>query len=165
MPKPILLSYDLTRDLWRAFYEAHYGCDRSLKWRYIWGACCIVIGSMGFGGFYDNAVIAGLLLATGFFGVLSKQLLVLKSLAGVSRHPFYGKELVVSITEKEISVRSGDQGYTQPWENFVGYRLLDPGLALYHDPHTFFFIPASSLSAGDAKQLVGMVEAAGLEKL
>jgi len=165
MSKPIILSFDLTRDLWRRFYEAHYGCDKSLKWRTLWGGCCIVIGSMGFGGFYHSPVIASLLLLTGFFGVLSKQMLVIKSLRGAGGHPFFGRELVVAITPEEIAVRSGNEGYRQPWDNFIGYRVLDPGLLLYHDRSSFFFIPASSMSAGDAKQVVAIIAAAGLEKL
>ena len=36
MPETILLNYPLTRELWRTFFEAHYGCDRSLKQRYLW---------------------------------------------------------------------------------------------------------------------------------
>jgi len=165
MPETILISYDLTKELWRQFFEAHFGCDRSLKWRTLWGACCIVIGCLGFGGFYVSKIIATLLLATGFFGVLSKQVLVLKSLRGACRHPFFGKELTVAVSSDEISVRSGNEGYSQPWANFVGYRSLAPGLLLYHDRNSFFFIPAAALSAGHTKQVVAMVEAAGLQKL
>ncbi|WP_432821515.1 YcxB family protein [Trichloromonas sp.] len=165
MPETIIITYQLTKDLWRLFFEAHYSCDRSLKLRYIWGVACIVIGSFGFGGFYESRVVAALLLATGFFGVLSKQILVVKSLRNASRHPFFGKELTVSVAPEEISVRSGNAGYSQPWNNFVGYRRLDPGFLLYHDQNAFFFIPAAAMTAGYAKRVVQILEAAEVPKL
>ena len=153
MPDTIILHYSLTRELWRQFFEAHYACDKSLKQRYLWGVVCIVIACLGFGGFYDNLLIAVLLLATGLFGVLSKPLLVIRSLRTASRHPFYGAELSVSISPEELSVRSESSGYSQPWENFAGYRKLAPGFPLYHDRHAFFFIPMSCMSAGHARRI------------
>lgn len=160
MPETIILQYQLTRDLWRRFFEAHYGCDRSLKLRTLWGAICIVVACLGFGGFYASKTIATLLLATGFFGVLSKQLLVVKSLRKACRHPFFGKELAVTVAPAEISVRSGTAGYTQPWGNFVGYRRLAAGFLLYHDRNAFFFLPTSVMTAGQARQLELLLAAA-----
>lgn len=160
MSKPILATFELSEDLWRAFFEAHYRRDRNLKWRALWGGCCVVIGSMGFGGFYHNPYIAGLLLATGFFGVLSRPLLVLRSVRKALRHPFCGQELTVRIDGDEIAVRSGDAGYVQHLSDFAGYRMLEPGLALYHNPHSFFFIPSTALSAGDMKQVLALLEEA-----
>lgn len=165
MPEAIILNYQLTKELWRRFFEAHYGCDRSLKWRYLWGVTCIVSGALGFGGFYASPIIAGLLMATGFFGVLSKQILVLKSLRGACRHPFLGKELTVAFSPETILVRSGKEGYSQPWDNFVGYRRLEPGFLLYHDPHSFFFIPATAMTAGHAKRMEQILDAAKVPKL
>jgi hypothetical protein len=165
MTETIILNYQLTEDLWRRFFEAHYSCDRSLKLRHLWGVTCIVIGALGFGGFYESRVIATLLLATGFFGVLSKQLLVIRSLRTACRHPFFGKELTVAVSPVEISVRSGTAGYSQPWNNFVGYRRLDPGFLLYHDRNAFFFIPSSAMTAGQAKRVVQILEAASVPKL
>jgi len=165
MPDTIILQYQLTRDLWRRFFEAHYGCNRSLKLRTLWGAICIIIACLGFGGFYASKTIATLLLATGFFGVLSKQLLVVKSLRKASRHPFFGKELTVTVAPAEISVRSGTAGYTQPWGNFVGYRRLAAGFLLYHDRNAFFFIPAEVLTAGYANRLEQILQAAKVAKL
>ncbi len=165
MPETIIVQYQLTRDLWRRFFEAHYSCDRSLKLRYLWGVTCIVIGSLGFGGFYASKPIAGLLLATGFFGVLSKQLLVVKSLRQACRHPFFGNELTVAASTMEFSVRSGTSGYTQPWGNFVGYRRLGPGFLLYHDRNAFFFIPDEVMTAGNARRLEEILQAAEVPKL
>jgi len=165
MPDAIIIHFQLTRDLWRRFFEAHYGSDSGLKLRYLWGVTCIVIGSLGFGGFYDSKLIAALLLGTGFFGVLSKQLLVVKSLRGAVRHPFFGKELTVAISAAEISVRSGASGYSQPWHNFVGYRRLAPGFLLYHDRNAFFFIPEPALTAGYARRLEEILAAAGVPNL
>jgi hypothetical protein len=165
MPDAIILQYRLTRDLWRRFFEAHYGCDRSLKLRYLWGVTCIVIACLGFGGLYPSRLIAGLLLATGFFGVLSKQLLVIRSLRKACRHPFFGKELTVAVSPQEISVRSGSAGYTQPWCNFVGYRRLEPGFLLYHDHNAFFFIPAEAMTAGYATRMERILEGAGVPRM
>ncbi|SHJ45135.1 YcxB-like protein [Malonomonas rubra DSM 5091] len=154
MPVTIIHSYQLTKDLWRQFYEAHYSCDRGLKMRYLWGAVCIFIGSLGFGGYYESKLVAGLLLATGFFGVLSKHLLIYKSLRAASEHPFFGKELTVSVSPEELSVRSENSGYSQPWDNFIGYRRLNPGFLLYHDRNSFFFIPTAELTAGDINRIL-----------
>lgn len=165
MPETIILNFQLTKDLWQQFYEAHYSCDHSLKFRYLWGAICIVIGSIGFGGYYESKLIAGLLLATGFFGVLSKHLLVYKSLLAACKHPFFGKILTVAISPAEISVRSETSGYSQPWDNFVGYRKLEPGFLLYHDQHAFFFIPAAVLTSGSANRIEQILAAAEVPKI
>ena len=165
MPEIITLNFQLTKDLWRFFFEAHYSCDHSLKLRYLWGVACIVIGSFGFGGFYESRMIAVLLFATGFFGVLSKHILVIKSLRSACQHPFFDKELTVTVSPEEISVRSGSAGYDQPWSNFVGYRRLDPGFLLYHDQNAFFFIPSSAMLPGHDNRLVQILEAAEVPKL
>ena len=165
MPVTIILSYDLTKDLWRQFYEAHYSCDRELKLRYLWGAVCIVIGSLGFGGYNQSNTIAGLLLATGFFGVLSKHLLIYKSLRTALQHPFFGKELTVSVSPEEISVRSEDSGYSQPWDNFIGYRKLEPGFLLYHDRNAFFFIPTAGLTSGEINRILRILAASDVPEV
>ena len=165
MSETITINYQLTKDLWRVFFEAHYRSDHSLKLRYLWGVACVIIGSLGFGGFYESRVIALLLLATGFFGVLSKQILVIKSLRSVCHHPFFAKELTVTVSPEEISVRSGNAGYSQPWDNFVGYRRLSPGFLLYHDQNAFFFIPSSVMLPGQVKHTVQILDAAKVPKL
>lgn len=165
MPETIILNYQLTRDLWHRFLEAHYSSDPKLRMRYLWGVVCIVIGALGFGGFYDSPVIASLLLATGLFGVLSKHLLVAKSLRAACRHPFFGEELTVAVSPDELSVRSGTSGYSQPWDNFTGYRKLAPGFLLYHDRNAFFFIPDAVMSAGQARRLREILDAAGVPAL
>lgn len=165
MPETLIVTYQLTKDLWRLFFEAHYSCDRALKFRYLWGVTCIVIGALGFGGFYASPLVAALLLATGFFGVLSKPILVIKSVRKACQHPFFGQELTVAVSPAEISVRSGNSGYSQPWDNFVGYRRLDPGFLLYHDHNAFFFIPAMAMTAGHAKRLGQILDGAEVPRL
>ena len=165
MPETIILNYQLTKELWRQFFDAHYGCDHSLKFRSLWGAVCIVIATIGFGGYYESKVIAGFLLATGFYGVLSKHLLIFKSLRVACQHPFFGKELAVAISPAEISVRSDLSGYSQPWDNFVGYRKLDPGFLLYHDKNAFFFIPAAAMTAGNVNRIIQILAAAEVPNL
>jgi hypothetical protein len=164
MAESITIQYRLTSDLWRRFFEAHYACERSLLLRTLWGVVCIVIACMGFGGYYSSPLVAGLLLATGLFAVLSKPLLVGKSLRRACRHPFFGEELTVTAGSGEIAVRSGNSGYRQPWSNFSAYRRLKPGFLLYLDGDAFFFIPAEAMSAGQAAALEAFIVAAGVAK-
>jgi hypothetical protein len=153
MNEPLLLQYRLTKELWRRFFAAHFAAERTLKIRYFWGVVCIVIGALGFAGIYPSHLIAGLLMATGFYGVLSRQILVVKSLRQAIRHPFYGQELQVTLTPEEIRVRSGTAGYSQPWGNFIGYREARPGYMFYHDANRFFFIPREALTSEQTVRL------------
>jgi len=165
MPETILIQYRLTRELWRRFFEAHYSCDRSLRYRYLWGVFCVVIGCLGFGGFYREPLIATLLLATGLYGVLSKPLLIARSMRRAGRHPFHGAELAVAISAEELVVRSGSSGYSQPWGNFIGYRHLAPGFLLYHDRSSFFFIPQDAMSDTSARRIEEYLAAAQVPKI
>lgn len=142
----VTLTYVLTEDLWRRFYQAHYAQDPSLKGRYLLGALCIIIGALGFGGFYDRPTVAVLLLLTGFYAVLSRQIFLIKSVAAARRHPFFGKPITVVITPQGLAVRSGDAGYLQSWKNFTRYRKVGAGYMLYLDRNAFFFIPSSACS-------------------
>ncbi len=149
MTDTIILEYRLTKDLWRSFYEAHYAADKSLKWRYVWGVICIVIACSGFGGLYDSELVAGLLLATGFYGVLSKPIFLTRSMRSVEKHPFFGEELLVTISIEEIAVRSGQVGYSQPWSSFIGYRKVKPGYMFYLSRTAFFFVPMVAMTNED----------------
>jgi hypothetical protein len=165
MPETILLHYRLTKDLWRQFFVAHFNCDRSLRLCYLWGALCIIAGSAGLGGLYPSKEVAVLFLATGFFGVLAKPILIIRSVRKAGRHPFSGKEVTVSVSPEELSVRSADAGYRQPWDNFVGYRRLDPGFLLYQGHNAFFLIPLSAMTAGYARRIEQILEAAEVPRL
>jgi hypothetical protein len=111
---PLQIRYRLGKELWQRFYDVHYRANRALKIRYLWGVVCIVIGTLGFAGVYRMDIVAGLLMLTGFYAVLSRQLLVIRSLHGAARHPFYGQTLDVSISPAEISVRSGIRATISP---------------------------------------------------
>jgi hypothetical protein len=165
MTEPILLTYRLDTELWRAFFEAHYAVDPKLSHRYGWGGLCIIFGAIGLAGMIDSPLIAGLLLATGFFGVLSKPLLVMKSLRAVAHHPYHGQQIAVAITGDELSVRSETAGYSQPWDNFIGYRRVKPGFAFYHNPQSFFFIPTEVFSEQTETALVQILEQAGVVEM
>ncbi len=154
----VTVTYRLTEDLWRRFYEAHYAADPKLKTRYFWGALCIVIGALGFGGVYRSPVVAGLLLLTGFYAVLSRQIFLVKSVAAARKHPFFGQQITVTLSEEGVDVRSGKTGYAQPWQNFTGYRKVEPGYMLYLDKNAFFFIPASACSVTDANRIDRLVQ-------
>ena len=162
MTEPILLTYRLETDLWRAFFEAHYAADPQLSLRYAWGGVCILLGGLGLAGMFDSSLISILLLLTGFFGVLSKPLLVLKSMRRVTHHPFHGQQIAVAISADALSVRSETSGYSQPWDNFIGYRRVKPGFAFYHSRQSFFFIPLEVLSAQTEAGLLQMLKAAEL---
>lgn len=153
MRDPVTLTYLLTEELWRRFYEAHYAADPALKTRYLWGALCIVIGALGLGGLYDSKIVAVLLLLTGFYAVLSRPLFLVRSMAAARKHPFFGKEITVVMTAEGIAVRSGNTGYLQAWKNFIGYRKADPGYLLYMDKKSFFFIPQTACSLEDEKRI------------
>jgi hypothetical protein len=165
MTEPILITYRLELKHWRAFFEAHYDADPKLSLRYAWGGVCIVIGALGLAGMLDSILVSGLLLLTGFFGVLSKPLLVLKSLRAVTHHPYYGQQVAVSISADTLTVRSEKTGYSQPWDNFIGYRRLKPGFAFYHNPNSFFFIPAEVLSDSIELSLLRFLDTAKLQDL
>jgi hypothetical protein len=164
MPETISLNYRLTKELWRQFFDAHYSRQQVIKFHYLWGVICLLIGALGFGGFYESKLIAGLLMTTGFYGVLSKHLLIYKSLRVACKHPFFGKELWVVISPEEISVSSEGSGYRQPWNNFVGYRKQEPGFLLYHDRNAFFFIPGGVMTVQKSRRIVQILEAAGVPK-
>lgn len=164
MNQPVHLQYQLSESLWRRFLDAHYRADPRLRTRFFWGVVCIVIGCLGFGGFYNHPLVAALLLATGFFGVLSRPLLVQKGLRQARHHPFFGQQISISVSEEQLRVRSGSSGYDQPWSNFAGYKLLAPGFLLYHDRQSFFFIPRGILDADHLEQLQQLLAAAAVPR-
>lgn len=159
------IRYRLTEDLWRRFYEAHYAADRGLKIRYIWGGACILIGSISLALNSGNPLIPGALLATGFYGVLSRSIFVLRSVARARRHPFFGQELLVEVSPDGIEVRSGQAGYDQPWQNFVAYRRTDAGFLLYHDRTAFFFVPGEALTPQEERFLLELLARAKVPQL
>lgn len=165
MPDNLLITFRLSKELWRSFYEAHYAADHALKMRYLWGVVCIVIGSSGLGGLYESKLVAGLLLATGFYAVLSKSIFVIRSVRSAGRHPFCGEELTVAISRDGIAVRSGKAGYSQPWSNFTSYREVAPGFIFYLDRSAFFFVPATALSADNRAQLQQILQQVELPAL
>ena len=165
MTKPILLTYRLNLDHWHAFFEAHYAVDPRLSMRYAWGGACIIIGALGLAGMIDSPWVAGLLLATGFFGVLSKPLLVIKSMRAAAHHPYHGQQIAVAIADDALTVRSETTGYSQPWDNFIGYRRVKPGFAFYHNPYSFFFVPAEVLTEQIETTLLQILDTAGVPDL
>jgi hypothetical protein len=164
MNHSITLSYRLAEDLWRQFYEAHYAADPSLKMRYLWGGLCIILGALGLGGLFDSNILATLLLLTGFYGVLSRPLFVLKSVAAARRHPYFGKELTVQLATDGITVRSSDAIYQQQWQEFNSYRKVDAGFMFYFKNGTFFFIPATAYSPANDSRIEGLLAEVGLER-
>lgn len=165
MSEPIQLTYPLSQTLWRQFFTAHYQNDCGLKWCARLAVVCLLTSLMGLAGLYPSQLVANLLFATGLFGLLTKQLLISVAVHKASCHPFFNQRLTVTISEQEIAVRSGQKGYSQPWDNFNGYRHYDIGFALYHDRHAFFFIPASALTTQDLHTLQQCLDATALPLL
>ncbi len=157
MKGPLVLNYRLDEELWRRFYEAHYQADPSLKVRYGWGIACIVIGALGFAGAY-HPLVAALLLLTGLYGVLSRQLFMVKSVAAARKHPYFGQEITVLVSTDGVAVRSADAAYRQDWNQFTGWRKVAPGTILYMG-RNFFFIPKSALDAGEEARLEELLRA------
>ncbi len=156
METPLILTFRLTEDLWRRFYDAHYAGDHSLKIRYAWGAACIIIGAFGLAGLF-NRLIAVLLLLTGFYAVLSRQIFVMKSVAAARKHPYFGKEISVRIDREGVAVRSEDAAYRLSWCEFTGYRKVAPGFMLYLGKN-FFFIPRAALSGEEEGRLQRLLD-------
>jgi hypothetical protein len=164
MNHSITLSYRLAEDLWRQFYEAHYAADPSLKMRYLWGGLCIVLGALGLGGLFDSNILAILLLLTGFYGVLSRPLFVLKSVAAARRHPYFGKELTVQLATDGITVRSSDAIYQQGWNEFSSYRKVEAGFMFYFKNNSFFFIPAAACPPEIESRIQRLLDQVGLKQ-
>lgn len=165
MSESIQLTYPLSRTLWRQFFTAHYRSDSGLKWCTILGALCIATSLIGFADLYLSQLVANLLFATGLFGLSAKQLLIFIAVNKASCHPFFNQQLTVTISEHEIAVRSGQKGYSQPWDNFNGYRHYNLGFALYHDRHAFFFIPTAAMSTQQQQDLQQRLDASALPLL
>lgn len=160
MSDVVLVHFQLTPDLWRAFYSAHYAADRNLRSRFCLGLFSLILGCMVVAGWFGNLLVGWLLLATGLFGVLSRPVLLAKSLRAAARHPFIGQELRVTISREEILVEGTSACYSQPWSSFVQVKRYSPGLAFYMNDNAFFFIPDTALTALDLNKLVRFAEAA-----
>lgn len=165
MKDPLALRYRLTEELWRQFYAAHYDGDHALKVRYAWGAACIAIGAFGLGGLFESRVVALALLLTGFYGVLSKQIFLIRSVNSARKNPRFRKEISVVVTEEGIDVETGGQGYRHAWSDFTGYRKAEVGYMLYLGPASFFFIPNSAIPPGGERRIERCIATARLERI
>ncbi|MEJ2202320.1 MAG: YcxB family protein [Desulfuromonadaceae bacterium] len=165
MPEILILDYQFTAELWRLAYGVHYCGKRSLTFGYCCGVICICVGSFGLGGLFPSKLLAGLFLATGLFGVLQKQILIATAVRRACRQHFFAGNITVLVSPLELAVRNDRRACRHSWNHFVGYRRRDAGFFLYYTPNAFFFIPTSVLTAGYAKRLEQILEAAEVAKL
>ncbi len=165
MKDTILIEYTLNEENWRQFFTAHYQRQTSLRLRYVYGLVLLVSGAYLAGGPPDSPWLGAAFVATGLYAVLSKQLLVLKSMAAVRRGPMFGARMAVSFNPQGLKARSGKQTSERPWNAFRGYCLVKPGVMLYLDQTNFFFIPREALTEATAAILQRFLEQAGLKRL
>jgi hypothetical protein len=143
---PIQGQYPFDQSVWLEFARAHYAGQPGVRWRIVLSVLCLMAGCAGVAGYYPNKVSAMLLLLTGFIGLSATNLLALRRVGQARRHPFFGKMVTVIIDKDEVTLRCGDQGMVQPWQNFSRYRHIKAGLLLYYGPDSFIMVPQSALS-------------------
>lgn len=162
MADGLYLNYLLSEETWRSFYEVHYRRDSSLKIRFAYGVVLVALGACGLGGLIENQLLAGALLVTGLFCVLSRQILVLKSVAQSRRHPSFNQRIGVVVNELGIVVEGRDFSYPHAWSDFSECVKTRPGYLFYLDKQSFFFIPQASLTSDDNRRLRQLIEQSGL---
>ena len=155
---PIQGQYPFDQSVWLEFARAHYASQPGVRWRAVLSVLCVVAGCAGVAGYYPNKISAMLLLLTGFIGLSATNLLALRRVGQARRHPFFGKMVTVIVDEKDVTLRCGNQGMVQPWQNFMGYRQVKAGLLLYYGPDSFIMIPQSALSDSAWKTMLDVLE-------
>jgi len=164
MTGTIMLSFRLTENHWRQFYEIHYAADHRLKLWSIFGGAFILIGAMGIGGLF-NRYIALFVLINGFYGVLARHIFLFRSIAAARKHSLFEKNVTAEFSSAGITVTSDGLASQRPWASFTGYRTAAPGIMFYMAPQAFFFVPAAAYSAEEAEVMVGLANGAGLRNL
>nr|WP_320049160.1 YcxB family protein [uncultured Desulfuromonas sp.] len=155
---PIQCQYPFDQSVWLEFARAHYGSQPGVRWRAVLSLLCLMAGCAGVAGYYPNKISAMLLLVTGFIGLSATNLLALRRVGLARRHPFFGKMVTVIMDEEDVTLRCGNQGMVQPWQNFSRYRQVNAGMLLYYGPDSFIMIPQSALSDLAWKTVIDLLE-------
>lgn len=165
MKDTIQLEYTLNEELWRQFFAAHYQRQGFFRLRYLYGLVLLLAGAYLIGGPPNNPWVGGGFLATGLYCILSKQLMILKSLSAARKGPLFTARLAVSIGPQGLVVQAGKHRSERPWNGVRGYCVVAPGIMLYLDKNAFFFIPQQALTASTAGLLQRCFEQCGLQRL
>lgn len=165
MKETILIEYTLNEELWRQFFTAHYQRQGFFRLRYLYGVVLLVAGAYLIGGPPASPWLGAAFLASGLYALASKQLFILKSLAGARKGPLFCARLAVSLGPEGVVVRAGQHRSERPWNAFRGYCQVPPGIMLYLDQNAFFFIPQEALTETTAGLLQRCFEQSGLQRL
>ncbi|KIH76494.1 hypothetical protein SAMN05660860_01598 [Geoalkalibacter ferrihydriticus] len=160
----IVLEYNLTEEMWRRFFYAHYQHQAFFRMRFIYGAILSAIGAFMVGVPAANNWIGAAFLASGLYCVLSKHLFLLKSMASARKGPLFEGRIQVRLTNDAMSVRAGTQHSERGWKDFHGYRIVEPGFMLYTDRNAFFFVPQEALTDATASILQRFLDHSGIKK-
>ena len=165
LKETILIEYTLNEELWRQFFTAHYQRQGFFRLRYLYGVVLLVGGAYLIGGPPASPWLGAAFLASGLYALASKQLFILKSLAGARKGPLFCARLAVSLGPEGVVVRAGQHRSERPWNAFRGYCQVPPGIMLYLDQNAFFFIPQEALTETTAGLLQRCFEQSGLQRL
>ena len=147
MSPPVRITHSLDEKDWRAFYNAHFSCDRRFKLRFIYGTVTWLIGAAGLLGLFDNKPIAFGMIVFGLYCVFIKQYLINRTLNRLKKNPWFPGSIDYRFDAEKISGRDQGKEFEIDWRTLHGYRESKPGLLFYPRKDLFFFIPREAMTA------------------
>ncbi len=158
MSPSITIKYDLSEKDWRTFYNIYYKSDKRFKLRFIYGTGSWIVGAAGLFGLFNNNLLAFGMIAFGLYCVFARQFLVNKAFKKVKAKPHFPGTINYTIDQDKIAGIEQGVDFEFRWEEFHGYREVDPGLMLYLKKASFFFIPKEAITAEEKKDIVGILK-------
>lgn len=143
-----------TEQTWRAFYEAHFAASPRLKIPFYLGAAMVLGGSIGIGGSYPHKALCAAVLLAGLCCVLSRPLLVARSMRAVRAGAKVMGVVDIRVGEEGIGIEGPGLSVRQGWDEICGSRRVKAGLMFYADDNNFFFIPVEALAEGDEDRVL-----------
>ena len=165
MSQTVATEWEMTEELWRAFYNDHYANDRRLKQRFVWGVILVMIGALGLGGLSPHKLVGGLVLLAGLYCVLSKHFLINKTVKKARDNPNFSGKMKIRLDIDGISGSNDSTSFNFPWTRFIGYRRSSVGWAFYVSENLFFALPLFGLSGREQKDLQDFLTANHLKAL
>lgn len=160
----VTIEVQPTPELWQQFYAAHYAADPRLKVRFWFGLACLVIGAFTLSAPAAARIPAVLLLLFGLYGVLSRQLLLLRSLRKIASSPQALRAVTYCCDANGLTARGEAGSVAKRWSDFSGYRLAAPGLLLYRPDGSFLFLPRQGCAPGAWVELERLLERSRLPR-
>lgn len=154
----VTITIEPTLEMWQAFYSAHYAADHQLKIRFWYGFACLALGAFGLGGLFAAKLPALFLLAFGLYCVLSRQILLLRSLRKIRANPQALRPVTYRCDANGLEASGAAGTTTKLWSDFSGYRLAPPGLLLYRPDGSFLFLPRSGCDEEQWREVVRLLE-------